>query len=465
MSSSVQQSVGPTERLCTFAANVEYNDIPDDVIEHAKLMVRDTVGVSLAATKTDPFKRVRSAKRRVLDQDFGDARVPGTTIDSLLGDVALLNGVLAHALDFDDVHSDMGGHPSSPVLSALLPVAEHRNASGEELLRAFIVGTEIEITLANVLNPGHYERGWHPTAVLGTVGAAVAVGALRGYNADRLQHTVGIAASQASGIKANFGTMTKSYHVGRAAKSAIEAADLADERFTSNPDALEADFGGFCDLFQGTPKFDFANHLDQLGDPWKLITPPVGFKPYPCCGSTHGAIDAALAVRETLGGAAFDLVDVESIEIREHPRRLGHTDRSDPQTRLDAKFSVQYCVIAALDDGDIWFDDFEPASIEDSRRRDCLETVAVRECPEEFADEEWGAAVAVELSDGTEESARVSFPKGTADNPMADVELAEKYRRCGRRALPVDRVEESAALLNRLEDLDDITELLDVLTE
>ncbi|GAA0280118.1 MmgE/PrpD family protein [Halobacterium noricense] len=460
MESSVQRTSGPTEQLCEFVADTEYDDIPDDVVAHAKLMIRDAIGVSLAATETEPFERARAAKVREPESEHGVARVPGTSIEGTLGDVGLLDGILAHALDFDDVHPDMGGHPSSPVLSALLPTAEYLNASGKEFLRAFVLGTEAEISLADVLNPGHYERGWHPTAILGTVGAAVAVSALYDHDSETLQQTVGIASSQASGIKANFGTMTKSYHVGRAASSAIEAARLAAEGFTSNPDALEAEFGGFCDLFRGTSEYEFADHFETLGDPWKIVTPRVGFKPYPCCGSTHGAIDAALEVRKNLNDNV-SVQDIASIEIEEHPRRLGHTNRPDPQTQLDAKFSVQYCVIAALQDGDIWFDDFAMDAVEDDQRRACLSGVTVQERAGEFAEDEWGARVTVTLGDGIEESARVACPKGSAENPMSSAELKRKYHRCATRLLSADRADESADVLDRLEEVEDITELID----
>lgn len=464
MDQSVETVPGSTEQLCEFVADIKYDDIPDDVVAHAKLMIRDTIAVSLAATETDPFERARAAKGQELEPEQGVARVPGTSIKGTLGDVGLLDGILAHALDFDDVHPDMGGHPSSPVLSALLPTAEYLNASGKEFLRAFILGTEAEISLANVLNPGHYERGWHPTAILGTIGAAVAVSALHDHDGETIQQTVGIASSQASGIKANFGTMTKSYHIGRAASSAIEAARLAGEGFTSNPDALEAEFGGFCDLFQGTPEYEFADHFESLGDPWKIVTPQVGFKPYPCCGSTHGAIDAALEVRNNLN-ENISMQDIESIEIEEHPRRLGHTNRPDPQTRLDAKFSVQYCVIAALQNGDIWFDDFDMDAVEDDQRRACLSDVTVQGHAEEFANDEWGARVTVTLGDGTEQSARIATPKGSAENPMSNAELERKYHRCATRVLSDRQADKSADLLDQLEDLEDITELVDILAE
>ncbi|WP_020222139.1 MmgE/PrpD family protein [Halarchaeum acidiphilum] len=463
MSESATASTGATKRLCEFVAAVSYDDIPEDVIDHATLMIRDTFGVSLAATVSDPFEHVYAAKRAEIEGSEPHARVLGTPLAGVLGDAALLNGMLAHALDFDDVHPDMGGHPSSPILSALLPVAERRSASGEELLHAFIVGTEVEITLANVLNPGHYERGWHPTAILGTLGAAVAVGVLLEQGSETLRRTVGIAASQASGIKANFGTMTKSYHVGRAAASGIEAARLADAGFTANPDVLEEEFGGFCDLFEGTPEHDFDGHLDALGDPWKVTTPRVGFKPYPCCGSTHGAIDAAMAAREKLGG---DVVpdDVAAVEISAHSRRLGHTNRPVPQTRLDAKFSAQYCVLAALVDGDLWFDQFDPKTVTAMNRQEALKHVTVHERPDDFAGDEWGAAVRVTLVDGTTVSARVPSPTGTADNPMSDTALVQKYRRCASRAINNECVEKSVNLLTTLNDLDDVTTILDVVT-
>jgi len=268
-----------TERLCRFLATTETGDVSRPVAEHAKSTVFDTVGVTVAGIETDAAALARETTRLRVNGD--GPRLVGTDLAGPAGDVAFASGVASHALDFDDVHHRMGGHPSAPVLSALLPAAERSGASCEALLGAFVAGCEAAIALANVMNPGHYERGWHPTSVLGTLGAAAGVGVLFDLDAERLRHAVGVAASGAGGLKGNFGTMTKPYHVGDAARTGLEVAELAAEGFTANPGILETPFGGFCDCFEGDPPHDFDDHLERLGDPWKIRSPPVAFKPYP----------------------------------------------------------------------------------------------------------------------------------------------------------------------------------------
>lgn len=446
-----------TERLCRFVYETTYDDLPDEVVEHATKMILDSVGVTLAGTSTE----AASITRNVKGKKFGDektARVPGLGVSGHPEDVGHLTGVMAHALDFDDVHQDMGGHPSVPVLSALLPVAEDVGASGRDLLRSFAIGTDVEIRLANAMNPGHYERGWHPTAVLGTMGATAAVGDLLDLDIDELRNAMGIAASKAAGMKGNFGTMTKPLHVGDAARNGQEAATLAAGGFTGNQQILELDFGGFCNLFQGDTKYDLAEPISKLGSDWALLDPPVGFKPYPCCGSTHAAIDAARRLRERV-----DLDAIESVRIEEHPRRLDHTNRPAPESPLDAKFSVQYCVTVMLHDGDIWLDHFEEETVRSPEYQSFLGKVEATPDRAAFEDREWGARVTVETA-GETHSEDVDAPKGSAENPMSRAELEGKYRRCAGIGLADDLIEPSLETLKGLPDVDDVTKLLDQLT-
>lgn len=450
---------GETERLCAFVSDTTYDDISDEAVEHAKRMILDTLGVTIVGSKTEVAAFTRDVKTSI-GVDTGLSRVPGTGTSGTPRDVAVLTGVMAHALDFDDVHHQMGGHPSAAVLAALLPVAERESASGRELLTAFILGTEVEITLADVLNPGHYERGWHPTSVLGTIGAAVAVGKLLGLETLRLQRAVGISASEAGGIKSNFGTMTKPLHVGNAARSGIEVAELASRGFTASENALEAEFGGFCDLFEGTPGYDFNNHLEALGSPWGLLDPPVGFKPYPCCGSTHSAIDAALALRNH---HEFDMDDIDSVEIREHPRRLDHTNEPKPETTLDAKFSVQYCVAVALREGNVWLNHFEQKNVKCHAYQSFLENVDVAAARSAFDNREWGACVAVHAN-GERHAVEIDAPKGGAENPLTQDELEKKYRRCVEGTLTKKSSRRSLSMLLDLDSKPDVSSVLNHLT-
>lgn len=447
---------GETATLCRFVSETTYRDISAEAISHAKRMILDTVGVTLAAIDTEVVDTIE------LPRLCGGkhVRVPGTGEAGRPFDVAFTTGVAAHALAFDDVHHDMGGHPSSPVFSALLPIAQQEGASGRQFLRSFVLGTEAEIRLANVLNPGLYERGWHPTAVLGVLGAAVAVSDLLELNLSERRRAIGIAASRASGTKENFGTMTKPLHVGDAARNGLEAARLAAKGVTASESVLDAPFGGFCDLYQGKPSYDFAEHFETLGSPWGLRDPPVGFKPYPCCGSTHAVIDAALAIKERYDVSPSEIGE---ITIRQHPKRLGHSNRPSPETPLDAKLSAQYIACVALHDGDVWLDHFTETAVNSERYRSSLPAVEICEDRQGFAAREWGARVEVETR-GDRYVVERDAPTGSAESPMTQDQLERKYRRCAGRAIPDESVERSLQLLTSLEELDDVSSMLDPLT-
>jgi 2-methylcitrate dehydratase PrpD len=444
---------GETERLCEFVASTRFGDLPDGVVTHAKRMLLDTAAVTLRATDEEAVRIATETTAGI--GPAGDARVPGTDRAGAPTDAAYLTGVMSHALDFDDLHTVLGGHPSAPVLSAVLPLAEARGASGEELLRAFVHGVETVILLGEVLNPGHYERGWHPTAICGHVGTAVAAGALLDLDADGLRRAVGIAVSQAGGSKVNFGTMTKPYHVGRCARAGVEAARLVEAGFTADESALEADFGGLFDLFEGDPPHDVGDVFDTLDSRWWLVDPPTGFKPWPCCGSTFAAVDAALDLHE----ADFDADEVRSVTVTEHPQRLDHTNRPDPTTGLEAKFSVQYCVAVALANGDVWLDDFEDEAVR-SGPRDLVERVEAVADPDAVPNDR-SAIVEVELADGTDVEHTVVHPYGSPKKPMSDEDIDEKYRRCAGHVLDDDAVASSLTAIRDVENVDDVGRLLD----
>lgn len=447
-------TAGATERLARFARETALEDVGTDAREHATAMLADAVGVALAAVDDPAVEHVR---RVALEEasSAGEARVLGRGEAGRATDVALVDGVALHALDFDDVHHRMGGHPSAPVAAAALPLAEAEDADGAALLRSFLLGTEVVLTVADVVNPGHYEVGWHPTAVLGHLGAAVAAGVLLDLDEPGLRRALGIAVSQAGGTKANFGTMVKPYHVGRAGRAGIEAARLAADGYTATTDALERPFGGFFSLYEGEPPHDVAGHLEHLGDPWGLLDPPVGLKPYPCCGSTHASVDCALALHEAHGHPADE---VTAVKVVAHPRRLPHTDDPDPRDGLEAKFSIQYVVARALADGDLWLDAFEEDAVDDPGVRSLLDRVRVERDP---SMPEWAARVEIETAAGTRHEHAVEAPRGSAERPLTDEERREKFRRCAAVALPDTQVEASLERLEQLAEVASVVDLVD----
>ncbi|MCP5150086.1 MAG: MmgE/PrpD family protein [Ectothiorhodospiraceae bacterium] len=392
----------------------------------------------------------------------GPCRIFGTTRRASALDAALVNGTASHAYDFDDFNELFGGHPSVPVLSAVLPLAEARGASGREVLAAYVAGVEAESRIAMGVHFHHYEKGWHPTSTLGTLGAAAGCGFLLGLDVPRLAHALSIAASLASGFKANFGSMTKPLHVGHSARNGVFAALVAERGFTASPRAFEHP-QGFLEVFNGAGTYDVERMLGRWYDPPLVLEPGVSLKQFPCCGSTHPAIAMALDLRRR---HHIDPTTVTRVEVLTHPRRLPHTDKADPRNGLDGKFSMQYCVARALADGRVSLDHFEDEAVGDPAVRALMARVEVGVEPEMAtrADRAFGAVVTVHRDAAEPVSARVEHMVGRGpDNPMRDDELADKFHDCARRALAPDRARAALAAaheLDRLERVERLTELL-----
>ncbi len=444
------------EQLAAKIAAVRYADLPDAAIAAAKTAALDTVGVTLAGIGEDCAQIVL---KTAAAGGRGDCLVFGTDRRLAALDAALVNGTAAHALDFDDVSNSLGGHPSAPILPALFALAELLDSDGIDFITAFVAGFKTETRIARAVHFHHYEKGWHPTATLGIFGAAAACCHLLRLAPEETARALAVAASLASGIKANFGTMTKPLHVGHTARNGLFAALLARDGFTANPAALEHK-QGFLMVFNGPGNFAAERMLADWGRPWDIVSPGIGVKQHPCCGSTHPAVDAALALR-----AAHDLAldRVVRIDSWTHPRRLAHTDRPDPKSGLDAKFSVQYCVARALLAGRIVLEDFEDDAWNDRATRALMGKIAAAPHPEMSGDgdEYLGAELRLVYDDGRVLRERVGAALGRGpDNPLPPEALADKFANCAARALPAAAVTRLQRALLELDQARSIRELV-----
>jgi len=275
-------------------------------------------------------------------------------------------------------------------------------------------------------------------------GATAACCHLMRLDAARTATALAIAASFASGIKANFGTMTKPLHVGHTAHNALFAAMLARDGFTANHEAMEHK-QGFLEVFNGPGTYNTEAMLKDWGNPYDVVRPGPGFKQYPCCGSTHPPLDALLALRAEHAMPADKIVRIDSWT---HPRRLAHTNRPDPESGLDAKFSVQYCLARAVLQGQIRLEDFEGDAYDDPTVRALMTRIHA----DARTDEALGAEVRVTFADGQVISQKVSAALGRGpDNPMPEGALAAKFANCASRALPPAAVARLQTLLETLE--------------
>jgi 2-methylcitrate dehydratase PrpD len=452
---------GIAERI----AAITYNDLPDEAVDWAKMAILDTVGVTLAGAG-EPCAQI---VERVLAASTGNGEclIFGSDHRAAPLDAALINGTAAHALDFDDVSNSLGGHPSAPILPALFALGEtlgcpQHPIDGRAFIAAYVAGFETETRIARGVHFHHYEKGWHPTATLGVFGATAACCHLMGLDRARTAQALAIAASLASGIKANFGTMTKPLHVGHTARGGLFAAQLAREGFTANPEALEHK-QGFLMVFNGAGNFDAAAILKDWGRPYDIVRPGLAVKQHPCCGSTHPAIDAMLLLRAE-NSIGHDIVPEKVVRIDSwtHPRRLAHTDRPDPQSGLDAKFSVQYCLARALLGGRIVLEDFEGEAFRDDAARALMRRIHAAPHPEmdSASSEHLGAEVRITFDDGRTIARRVGSALGRGpDDPLPPQALTGKFANCAARALPPTQV---ARLQQILLELDQASSLRSV---
>ncbi len=444
------------QRLVAFRASKD----DDAAMRAAQLAIIDTIAVTLLGSRANCADIARNVTL-LSDggQHSGPCSVFGCSTTTSALDAAMLNGIASHADDFDDFTDVFGGHPSVPVLPAVFALGELHGRSGADIMRAYIAGVEIENRIANGVHFHHYEKGWHPTSTLGVFGAAGACAHLLALDTQQTAMALAIAASFASGIKANFGSMTKPLHVGHCARSGLQAALLAHNGFTAKLDAFEHP-QGFFEVYNGAEHYDVATMFAPWFSPSVAVTPGASIKQFPCCGSTHPAIYMAMELRDK-HRIAPDSID--GVEILASPKRLPHTHNPRPTNGLQAKFSIQYVVARALCSGAPRLADFANAAINDPRIRALLEKISVAPDPTlgiEHSDNAFGAQVTIKLRDGVQHRARTEhLPGRGGEYPMTLLELREKFDDCATHSIGGERGDALFATLERVREIDNFKEI------
>jgi 2-methylcitrate dehydratase PrpD len=346
------------------------------------------------------------------------------------------------------------------LVSPLLALGELLQSTGRDLALGYVAGYETECRIARGVHFHHYDKGWHPTATLGIFGTVAAAARLLHLSIEQTAVALGLAASFSSGLKANFGTMTKPLHVGHSARNGLFAALLVRDGFTANPDAFEHK-QGFLDVFNGPGTYDTARMLADWYAPFECDgAAEPGLKPYPCCGSTHASINRMIHLAET-----HDLAPdrVEKIEILPHGRRLPHTNNPDPRTPLGAKFSIQYCVARALANRSVRLEHFEADAPFDPIVRALMARSETRAHPDMADDSplQWGAEIAVTTRDGQRFASRLDdFERlGPGAQPMTRDALWEKFADCAQRALPRKQIAPLFEQLMQIAQVENVVEL------
>lgn len=329
---------------------------------------------------------------------------------------ALINGISSHVLDYDDTHLRTIIHPAGPVASALLALAEIRPVGGDAFLTALIAGIEVECRIGNAVYPDHYDRGWHITGTTGVFGAAAAAGKLLGLDARRMRWALGIAGTQSSNLREMFGTMTKSFHPGRAAQNGLTAALLAEAGFDSSERVLEAPRGFACVM---SDRQDWTEILGELGSRWEAGTN--SYKPFACGIVIHPTIDACIQIH---ADADFQAADIETVEILAHPLVLELTGKTAPTTGLESKFSVFHAAAHALLHGDGGPSAFTDAAVAAPATVALRGKVHVRTSPDCH---EAAATVEIRRRDGAVLRKVIETAVGSRDKPLTDADLDRKF--------------------------------------
>ena len=447
-----------TARLATFAVEAQP---PAAARVRAAAAILDTVGVTLAGSSEPAARIVQRVVVPMAPSAHGDAcRIFGARVTTTAPDAALANGTAAHALDYDDMCFVSLAHSSAPLVSAALAAGELAHASGRALLDAYIVGFEIEARLGALMNPRHYQRGWHCTSTIGTIGAAAAASRLLGLDAATMSHALAIAASEASGLKENFGTMVKPLHAGLAARNGVMAALLAQAGMTASAQAIDGP-QGFLQAMDSEGQ-SLAGASSDLGVRWEILDTGITVKLYPSCAGTHPTLDAILALRETEG---FTADDVERIEIGVDSMTPTVLIYERPASGLEAKFSMPFCAAAAVVHGRVGIDTFDAPSLTDERVVQLMPRVVMRVDPslDGKGPALTQARVSIQLRDGRRVSRDANGARGYPERPASDAELDAKFTACAGRALPTDAAMRALLMLRRIEALGDVRGLTEAL--
>ncbi len=445
-----------TAKIARFVAETEFKRIPPEAVKIAKTAVLDCLGVALAGSKERSAEICAEIARQEHAKE--ESTVIGRGFKSSALQAAFANGTAAHALDFDHSFTLMG-QPMAPMVPAVVSVGESMGASGQQLLEAYVVGFETIAKLVMSLRQ-RSEDGWHPPSSLGSFGAGVACAKLQGLTESQVEMTLGTAASMASGLVCNFGTMSKPLHVGLGARNGVLAAKLAQSGFTANKQAIEAGLG-FYEVFYPGAKPD-NRPLEELGADYELINSGIRIKPYPCGGLTHPAIDGVLQFKAEHGITAEM---VESIDVGVARHTFERIVFRVPENGLQGKFSMPYLLARAIIDGKLFLDAFTDSAVKDQNILRLAERVQMH-LDSNLQPTALGSRpcqVTIRLRDGRTLSRQIDYAKGSREAPMTAEELKQKFIGCAREALDDRSIERIWEAVDHLETLQDIRPLCQLL--
>lgn len=406
--------MGTTQQLARFIAEYDTDAMPIDVREQAVRCLVNWAACAVGGSRHPAVNHALAALRPFIGKPQATLLGRSERVDAL--HAALLNGISSHVLDFDDTHLDTLVHPSGPVISALLALAQYQRMDGKTFVDAVACGIEVECRIALGIYPSHYNIGWHITGTVGGFGAAAAVGRALRLNQEQAAWALGIAATQAGGLREMFGTMCKSLHPGRAAHSGLSAALMAASGFNSSYAAIEAP-RGFAHVL--SPECDLDRMTHRLGETWEIRSN--SFKPYACGVVIHPVIDGCIALHQR---DDFDVESVAQVTLQVHPLVMELTGKTEPETGLEGKFSVNHSAAKTLIDGFSSTGHYTDAAVQDPATIALRHRVAIQIRHDIREDE---AKITVELKDGRTIHHHVDHALGSKERPMSGNDLSAKF--------------------------------------
>ena len=457
---SPENQAAITERLADCVDSVCYEELPKEVVVMSKVIILDGLANMLAGS-TEPLGRILVSYVSAMG-GTPTATVIGTPVKTNPPFAAFANAAFCHSMDYEAMWWPPT-HPTSPVLPALLSLAEHEGLSGRKVVEALAAGFEVQgrlnIAVDWIADPYSY---FHPPGTIGVIGSAAASAKLLGLDRWKTRMAVGIAASRTGGLWANTGTMTKSQHSANSARSGVECAVLARAGYTSHEDIIESPKGGFGRLIFGEGA-DLEAIVRNFGRPFRMVDPGITIKKYPAQTTTHWSIDAALEVKNRSS--------LKADEIQQVVVRVGAPNWSaqwpKPRTGLEGKFSIHYTVALALLDGGLSIDSFTDERRFSPDLEPMLEKITVIEdetIPPGLDFAKTWATVTVTLRDGRTLEARCDRPRGRWDFPLSREERLAKFHDCARRVLQPEQAEQIAAVVEKIETVENAQELMVLLS-
>ena len=461
------ESERTTEKLARFIVATGYEELPPTAVEAAKRTGLDCVGAILAGCAMPGSEAVTRYVRSLAGS--AQATIIGGDFRAAVPDAALVNGTVAHALDYDDCGMKVG-HPSAPVLPAALALGEYLHASGKEVLAAYILGLEVQGKIALNCDFKLMERTVSSQCWYGSLGAAAAAAKLLRLDVAQTRVALGISANMACGLSVNHGTNVAPMNAGNASRNGVVSALMAREGISASPDIIEVK-NGFCDALAGPGRYDTARMTENLGDPFYIVSPGIGLKKYPSCYHTHRAIEATLKLVQEHHLTDHDITE---IEVGTSERACRVAAYNEPATPYQGKYSLPHCIAAAEVDGKVTLDTFTEEKIRNPQivaaRRKVRLTFPDLPIWPGLADigpdtEFIGNPVTIRTSDGRSYQTKVDIPRGDPALPMTDQEITAKYTECAGSILGSEAIQRSRDLMLHLEDVADVREIMNICTE